>query len=347
MTELPSEMISDITSSEQDSENSLGVTRMEAAFGSGDGDENAFAAVSQGQAEVGTIFNRVYRPWRGALGPRWTRNYAIYRHHVYGMITSKGHRYYHPFIRLAVLFILISSMSTLGFLILGSLIGEPEIMRPFGLNRNNIYAKILGFYPRNALWWPLLTALVIGGMISEDRAHGTSPIYFSRPINRLDYAVMKYLSVASILGGVILLTYVSYYSLAIVVEGHGWAYLFDSFPLFVSGLGISILLIITYSSIGMALSAISKGKFFPAVGFLSIILGTKLVAFLIDSLFDRSIVYILSPYDNLAHIGQLVMGINPGYDHPVAFSAVSLLAMNIISLYILSVRVNSLEVTRE
>ncbi|MEC9174519.1 MAG: hypothetical protein VX804_05575, partial [Candidatus Thermoplasmatota archaeon] len=81
--------------------------------------------------------------------------------------------------------------------------------------------------------------------------------------------------------------------------------------------------------------------------FLSIILGTKLVAFLVDSLFDRSIVYILSPYDNLAHIGQLVMGINPAYDHPVAFSAVSLLAMNIISLYIISVRVNSLEVTRE
>ena len=102
-------------------------------------------------------------------------------------------------------------MSTLGFLILGSLIGEPEIMRPFGLNRNNIYAKILGFFPRNALWWPLLTALVIGGMISEDRAHGTSAIYFSRPINRLDYAIMKYLSVASILGGVIILTNVSYY----------------------------------------------------------------------------------------------------------------------------------------
>ena len=64
MTELPPEATSDVTSSQEDSEQSLGVTRMEAAFGSGDGDENAFAAVSQGQAEVGTIFNRVYRPCR-------------------------------------------------------------------------------------------------------------------------------------------------------------------------------------------------------------------------------------------------------------------------------------------
>ena len=63
----------------------------------------------------------------------------------------------------------------------------------------NIYTKILGFF-HNAQFWPLLTALIIGGMISEDRAHGTSAIYFSRQINRIDYAAMKYLSVASILG---------------------------------------------------------------------------------------------------------------------------------------------------
>ena len=27
--------------------------------------------------------------------------------------------------------------------------------------------------------WPLLTAVVVGGMISDDRQHGTSAIYFS------------------------------------------------------------------------------------------------------------------------------------------------------------------------
>ena len=51
--------------------------------------------------------------------------------------------------------------------------------------------------------WPLLTAIVVGGMISDDRQHGTSAIYFSRPVSRLDYTAMKYLSVAIILGFVI------------------------------------------------------------------------------------------------------------------------------------------------
>ena len=243
---LPSENVVSAESVGELVEPSLGVTRMEAAFGSGDGDEDATAVVAQtGSIEGGTIFDQIYRPWRGHLGPRWVRNYAIYRHHVYGIISSKGHRHYHPFVRLALLAILISSMAALGFLLLASLIGDPNIMRGFGLNRVNIYTKILGFFPRNALFWPLLTALVIGGMISEDRAHGTSAIYFSRPINRIDYAAMKYLSVASILGGVILISYVSFYALAIVVEGRGWGYIFDSFPLFMSGLGIALLLIIT------------------------------------------------------------------------------------------------------
>ena len=69
-----------------------GQTRMEVAFGAGDGDEEATAMVARSQAALGTIFEQSYRPWDGELGPRWMRNYAIYRHHVYGVFTSKGHR---------------------------------------------------------------------------------------------------------------------------------------------------------------------------------------------------------------------------------------------------------------
>ena len=76
--------------------------------------------------------------------------------------------------------------------------------------------------------WPLLTAIVVGGMISDDRQHGTSAIYFSRPISRLDYTAMKYLSVAIILGFVIVFSYFAYYTSAIVFKSEGWAYLADS-----------------------------------------------------------------------------------------------------------------------
>ena len=69
-----------------------GQTRMEAAYGSDDGDEDLFAITAKREASVGTIFEQNYRPWDGDFGPRWVRNYAIFRHHVFGLFTSKGHQ---------------------------------------------------------------------------------------------------------------------------------------------------------------------------------------------------------------------------------------------------------------
>ena len=85
-------------------------TRMEVAYGSGDGDEELTAVVAKKEATLGTIFNQSYKQWDGILGPRWMRNYSIYRHHVYGIFTSKGHRYYHPFVRLTILVIFLASL---------------------------------------------------------------------------------------------------------------------------------------------------------------------------------------------------------------------------------------------
>jgi hypothetical protein len=56
---------------------------------------------------------------------------------------------------------------------------------------------------------------------------------------------------------------------------------------------------------------------------------------------------LISPYDSLAHVGQALIGANMMYDHPWVWSLVSVLAFNAISLYVLSVRVSSMEVTRE
>jgi|TARA_B100000959_G_scaffold68035_1_gene72055 ABC-type transport system involved in multi-copper enzyme maturation permease subunit len=327
-----------------------GKTRMEVAFGAGDGDEDATAVVARADASLGTIFEQSYRPWKGQLGPRWMRNYAIYRHHVYGLFTSKGHRQYHPMARLLILVIFLASLAPVPMLFLSSLLGPEDggvLTKMWGVNRYNLWGQILGYFPRNLCMWPLLTALVVGGMISDDRKNGTSAIYFSRPINRIDYTAMKFLSVAVILGFVIVFSYFVYYTSAIVFRAEGWAYLVDTIPMFLGGMLAGIVLVFTYTSIGLALSSISQSKFFAAIGFLSLIYGTKLVALLIELQFETTFLHILSPYDCLAHLGQLLLGIPYNYDHPVSFSIVSLIAMNLASIGVLISRVSSLEVTRE
>ena len=129
-----------------------------------------------------------------------------------------------------------------------------------GVNRYNLWGQVLGYFPRNLCMWPLLTALVVGGMISDDRKNGTSAIYFSRPVTRADYTAMKYLSSAVVLGFVIVFSYMLYYTSAIVFNGEGWAYLIDTLPIFLGGLIAGILLVIAYASIGMALSSVSQSQ---------------------------------------------------------------------------------------
>lgn len=323
-----------------------GTSRMEAAYGSGDGDEELTAQVAQSGVVAGTIFDTSYRPWRGELNPRWMRNWSILRHHLLGFV-KKGHRPWSIWMKLALFGCLIGAMSDLGLALLGTVFGDTDLYRMFGVSRGNLYGHVLGFFPRNAICFPLIAALLIGGMISEDRRHGTSAVYFSRPIERRDYVAMKFLTVALVLTLIIVGTLALYYLGDILLRGEGWSWLLDTLPLFLGAALAGLILVFTYTSIGLALSSVSQGRFFPAIAFLAIILGSKLLAFLIWNLFDRSVIYLISPYDNVAHIGQAMLGLSSDYSHPWTWSLFAVLVINAISLYVLTSRVSSMEVTRE
>tara|TARA_B110000014_G_C20086592_1_gene568375 strand:+ start:147 stop:1271 length:1125 start_codon:yes stop_codon:yes gene_type:complete len=323
-----------------------GKARMEAAYGTGEGEGQGTAMVAQSvTADAGTIFHQIYRPWRGNLNPRWVRNWSILRHHVYGLF-SKGHRPWPISTKLIVVLVLFGSLLPILSMAMSVLTGFDVLMQIYGVSRANLWGHVLGTF-HNTCCWPLLTALIVGGLISEDRQHGTSAVYFSRPITRTDYTLMKYISAALILSLVIVFSYCAYYAAAIILNDEGWAYLLDTLPFFLGGLVVAIMLVVTFTSIGLSLSSISSGRFFPAVSFLGIIFGSRILAFLIKLLFERDTLYLISPYDNLAHVGQWMMGLNTTYDFPAAWSFVALLLMNGISLYVLISRVNSLEVTRE
>ena len=324
-----------------------GQARMDTAWGSSEGDEDISEMASIGQNDSGEIFKQNYEPWRGELNPRWMRNWAILRHHILG-IFKKGHRPWGIPTRIFLVLVFFASLSDAGLTLLASLIGDSEFHGWWGVNRDNLYGHVLGFFPRNVMYYPIVAALLVGGVISEDRLHGTSALYFSRPINRFDYIGMKYASVAFIQAIIIIFTLFLYYLTEIIAFGRGWAWIVDTFPIFLGALMGGILLIITYTSIGLALSSVSKGKFFPGIGLLAIILGTKTLAIIVKNLFEREILYLLSPYDCLAHVGQTLVRTQPTYDqYSWTWSLASLIVMNAIALYVLSSRVSSMEVTRE
>jgi ascorbate-specific PTS system EIIC-type component UlaA len=118
--------------------------------------------------------------------------------------------------------------------------------------------------------------------------------------------------------------------------------------MFLSGFLAGMLLIFTYTSIGLSLSSVSAGRFFPGIGLLAIVFGTKTLASIVKNLFDREILYLISPYDCVAHVGQAIIGTQTTYDqYSWTYSLVALVAMNALALYVLASRVASMEVTRE
>ncbi|MDA0716001.1 MAG: hypothetical protein O3A74_05535, partial [archaeon] len=60
-----------------------GKTRLQAAWGSNTGDEVEDIGMAA-LPKTGEIFNQDYKPWTGTLNPRWMRNWAILRHHLFG-----------------------------------------------------------------------------------------------------------------------------------------------------------------------------------------------------------------------------------------------------------------------
>ncbi len=321
-----------------------GQTKLQAAWSKSDDSEETSAQVASNQK--GQIFEQIYRPWEGKLNPRWMRNWSILRHHILGIV-KKGHRPWNIPTKLFIFFVIIASMTDVAMALLFGMIGEPTLYGIWGVNRDNLYGHVMGFFPRNILYYPIVAALLVGGMISEDRSHGTSAMYFSRPINRFDYATMKFLSVAIILMIIINGTLSIYYFVDILVMGKGWAWIIDTFPIFMATFLCGLILSFTYTSIGLSLSSISRGRFFPAIGLIAILMGTKAMASIIDTLFNKSVLYVISPYDSVAHVCQALIGTEMTYQHPWVWSLISITIINGLALYLLANRVSSLEVTRE
>lgn len=342
--EPPIEKVNGETTSFDSNTPITGQTKMQAAWSTNNDLERNDAQVATTQQ--GQIFEQIYRPWEGQLNPRWMRNWSILRHHILG-IFKKGHRPWNIPTKLFIFFVVIASMTDVAMALLFGMIGEPTLYGIWGVNRDNLYGHVMGFFPRNILYYPIVAALLVGGMISEDRSHGTSAVYFSRPINRFDYASMKFLSVAIILVLIINGTLAIYYFVDILVMGKGWAWIIDTFPIFLATFICGLILSFTYTAIGLSLSSISRGRFFPAIGLIAILMGTKAMASIIDTLFERSVLYVISPYDSVAHVCQALIGTEMTYQHPWIWSLISVVIINGLAIYLLANRVSSLEVTRE
>jgi len=213
------------------------------------------------------VYDRSYRHWDGELSRRALRFVPIASNGIVQALSYRGARVLRILYRLLLL---VSFVPTLAFVFFNFLLYFRPAWAP-----GELLGVLARLEPYRVLQYPLLmminsqfilalTVLVGSGLIGRDRAAGAMPLYLSRPITRLDYALGKFCVLAWFLGSLTLAP-----SLLLWICGYAWSPRPDAFAqmwpelprIFVHG-GVIIL---TYTSTMLAVSALFRRPMFAGL----------------------------------------------------------------------------------
>jgi ABC-2 type transport system permease protein len=237
------------------------------------------------------IFDQGYQHWSGELtGHRW-RWLAITRHGV--RIGMKNR-----LLRIALLIawlpaaVLAFSLCVWGLLeqksdlvqplvpFVTSILG-PEIVNNPKAFRVEVWTLCYDYFLLTELRFSMIVVLLVGpGLISRDLRFNALPLYFSRPLRRVDYFVGKLGVVVVFLGSVLVVPSVIAYVLGLLFS-LDWTIVRDTFPLLLACVGYGAVMSVSAGLLILALSSLSRnsryvGLFWLAVWFVSSIVGTVL-----------------------------------------------------------------------
>jgi len=213
------------------------------------------------------VYDRSYRHWDGELSRRALRFLPIASTGIKQALSYRGAKILRLLYRLLLL---VSLVPTLAFLFFNFLLyyrpawAPPELLEV--LDQLEPYRVLQ--YPLlmlfNSNFILALTVLVGSGLIGRDRAAGAMPLYLSRPVTRLDYALGKFCVLAWFLGSLTIAP-----GLLLWICGLAWSPHADAFTrmwpelprIFVHG-GVIIL---TYASTMLAVSALFRRPMFAGL----------------------------------------------------------------------------------
>jgi ABC-2 type transport system permease protein len=239
------------------------------------------------------IFDQGYQHWSGELTGHGRRWLAITRHGV--RIGMKNR-----LLRISLLIAWLPAVVLAFFLcVWGLLEQKSEIVQPLvpflssivGADivdnpkafRVEVWTLAYDYFLLTELRFSMLVILLVGpGLISRDLRFNALPLYFSRPLRRMDYFAGKLGVVVYFLGLVLVVPSVIAYVLGLLFS-LDLTILRDTFPLLLASVGYGAVVSVSAGLLILALSSLSRnsryvGLFWLAVWFVSSIVGTVLTA---------------------------------------------------------------------
>ena len=285
------------------------------------------------------VYKRSYRSYSGDLTPRWSRFWILSRYAMNGIFKSRFLTglyvvaFFYPIVVIALMY----------------------------LNHNTKVLRLVSFNARDHLFDVggqfffvlmtvqcavafLVTAFIGPNMIAPDLANGGLPLYFCRPLSRVEYVFGKALPILILLSWITWVPGLIVFGVEASLSGFTWAR--DNLNLaggvlLGAGLWITVL-----SMLALALSAWVRWKIVAGGLILAAMFLTSGFATAIEAVMRTDVGHYLDPALLVTVIYAHAFGVHLKYDITIFSASVALVAICGFFAFLLQKKVRAFEVVR-
>lgn len=261
------------------------------------------------------IYKQTYRKFEGKLQGRFQRIITIFKNEFIRRLKNKW---------------------ILALLLLSWIVGIFPIITG---------GAFIAFFVLSFIWLLLFTSAVGGPIIAEDFQYNAITLYLSRPLERVDYFIGKYLTLFALTSLIALLPniFISGYIIGILYGTSTES--FDYYTFSYSLIAIGLLMTFVFTNIGMAFSAMTNNYKYAAGGIFTVLFFSNILSIALSNLYN-DIIY-CSIWGNFmiifSHLNNFTDNNQAGYDGNISFGI--LMFISIICLLIVWLRIQRAEIS--
>lgn len=283
-----------------------------------------------------SVYKRGYERYRGGLEGRWRRFLVLPRYAFRRMFRQ----------RLAILILLVSLVYPLLGAAFIYLAGNADLLRQLGGEFQKFLVIdgdfFMGFVTVQKYFAVFLAALTGPGLISPDLTNNALPLYFSRPLSRVDYAVGRLVAPVALLSLITWVPGLLLFLLQSVVAGGTWGFanwrigvgMFVGFWLWILLCGLVALVSSAYVKLRTIAGGLVLGFFFIFSG----------VATMINGVFRDTWGFLLHPSWIVRRLCSAMMWTEAPDGPGVAAAVVALAVFLLLLAFVLERRLRPVEV---
>lgn len=147
-------------------------------------------------------------------------------------------------------------------------------------------ANFMLYFILSFIWLLLFTAIVGGPILSEDSQYNAITLYLSRPLQRVDYFIGKYLTLFCLIALIALLPNIFIAAFIIGIFYDASPGDFDFYTFAYSLIGIGLLMTFVFTNIGLAFSASTNNHKYASGGIFAFIFFSNVISLALSNLYD-------------------------------------------------------------